>query len=242
MEKLYIVKDGKHWLRKGGSLSFYDPYHGFTGMVMSSGKSLIVENIWEKVIGGHPNPFLEITTTMSDEYVAEIKKPVTSIIILPLKRGEDVFCTIELSRYRGKKPFICKEKEALDDFARKYGDLIMEYVIDIRNRIALSTAQKKLLQMARLIASNRPLDYRDLIEPYTKLSSAEIVLAFFKTGNISDTRYRVAVWKGGEIREILLNDFVPSGESVLRDERDSIFPVEGTSGDKRLCNFQRRIE
>ena len=85
MEKLYIVKDGKHWLRKGGSLSFYDPYHGFTGMVMSSGKSLIVENIWEKVIGGHPNPFLEITTTMSDEYVAEIKKPVTSIIILPLR-------------------------------------------------------------------------------------------------------------------------------------------------------------
>lgn len=50
------------------------------------------------------------------------------------------------------------------------------------------------------------------------------------------------MWKGGEIREILLNDFVPSGESVLRDERDSIFPVEGTSGDKRLCNFQRRIE
>ena len=242
VEKLCIIKDGKLWSRKGVTLNFYDPFHGFTGMVVSSGKSLIVENIWDKVIGGHPNPFLEITTTMSDEYVAEIKQPVASIIILPLKRGKDIFCTIELSRYHDKTPFTCQEKEALDDFARKFGDLIMEYVIDIRNRIALNTAQKKLLQMARLIASNKSLDYRDLIEPYTKLSSADIVLAFFKTGNINDTRYRVVVWKGEEVREILLHDFVPSGESVLRDERDSIFPVEGGAGDKRLCNFRSRIE
>ena len=242
VEKLCIIKDGKSWSRKGTALNFYDPFHGFTGMVMSSGKSLIVENIWDKVIDGRPNPFLEITTTMSDEYIAEIKKPVAGIILLPLKRGKDIFCTIELGRYRGRKSFICTEKEALEDFARKYGDLIMEYVIDIRNRIALNTAQKKLLQMARLIASNRSLDYRDLIEPYTKLSSADIVLAFFKTGNINDTRYRVVVWKDGELREILLHNFVPSGESVLRDERDSIFPVEGGSGDKRLCNFKRRIE
>ena len=241
-EKLCIIKDGKPWLRKGATLLFYDPFHGFTGMVISSGKSLIIENIWDEVIGGHPNPFLEITSTMSDEYVTEIKKPVASIIILPLKRGVDIFCTIELGRYRQKKPFTCKEKESLDDFARKYGALIMEYVIDIRNRIALNTAQKKLLQMARLIASNRPLDYRDLIEPYTKLSSADVVVAFFKTGHITDARYRVVMWKGGEVREILLTDFVPSGESVLRDERDSIFPVEGEAGDKRLCRFQRRID
>jgi len=96
--------------------------------------------------------------------------------------------------------------------------------------------------MARLIASNRPLDYRDLMEPYTKLSSADIVVAFFKTGHITDARYRVVMWNGGDVREILLSNFVPSGESVLRDERDSIFPVEGEAGDKRLSRFQRRLD
>jgi signal transduction histidine kinase len=241
-EKLCIIKDSLPWLKKGQTLDFYDPSHGFTGMVIKSGKSLIIKNIWEKEIEGQPNPFLEITSTMSQKYLNEIKKPVASIIILPLKRDVDIFCTIELSRYRQKKSFACKEKQSLDDFAKKYGALIMEYVIDIRNRIALNTAQKKLLQMARLIASNRPLDYKDLIEPYTKLSSADIVVAFFKTGHITDARYRVVMWKGGEIREILLSDFVPSGESVLRDERDSIFPVEGEAGDKRLHRFQRRLD
>ncbi len=241
-EKLCIIKDGMPWQRKGSTLNFYDPYHGFTGMVVSSGKSLVIENIWEEDIGGHPNPFLEITSTMSDEYITEIKKPVASIIILPLKRAVDIFCTIELSRYRQKRPFSCKEKESLDDFATNYGALIMEYVIDIRNRIALNTAQKKLLQMARLLASNRPLDYRDIIEPYTKLSAANIVIAFFKTGHITDVRFRVVIWNGGEVREILLNDFVPSGGSVLRDEQDSVFPVEGEAGDKRLCRLQRRID
>jgi signal transduction histidine kinase len=50
------------------------------------------------------------------------------------------------------------------------------------------------------------------------------------------------MWNGGDVREILLSNFVPSGESVLRDEHDSIFPVEGEVGDKRLIRFQRRID
>ncbi len=240
--KLFILKDGKPWHVYFGKLHKYDPYSGFTGMVMASGRSILVKDIWETIVDGKTNPFLDIANKMNKQYLAEIKRPVASTIILPLKRDNEIFCTIELSRYRNQTPFNINDKKILDDFAASYGTLTMEYVIDLRNRIALKTAHKKLRHMARLIASNRPIDYKDLMEPYTKLSSADIVMSIFKTGHVDDSRFRIVVCKEDDIREILFNDFTPSAKSILRDDEDSIFPVEGKDGDERLTRFYHRIE
>jgi len=59
------------------------PTKGFTRTVMETRKTLVINDIW----------------------AASLKNPVGSMIIMPIKRGSDVFCTIELSRYRGKPAF-----------------------------------------------------------------------------------------------------------------------------------------
>jgi signal transduction histidine kinase len=242
VEKLSVVKEGLPWLRKDMNLHLLEPLKGFTGHVIRTGSSILIEDIWAPYVEGHPNPFLEIASTMNDKYLEEIKKPVASTIIVPVKRGEDIFCTMEFSRYRGKMPFQQADRERLDDFERKYGTLIMDYVIDVKNRVAVNEAHRKLLHMARLIASNRPVDYAEIIEPYSKLSSADTVLAFFKTGGMHDTCYRLVVWQGERVREILLTDFPPSEGSILRDDEKSVFPVEGDEDDERLVRFMRRVE
>jgi len=239
IEKVCIIKDGEPWLKEGTDPQSFDSSLGFTGEVLATGKSILVEDIWSPL---PPNPFLDLASTLSKEYLEEIKKPVAAIIILPIKRGDDIFCTIELSRYRGKKTFCPVNKDLLDGFAGKYGPLIMDYVLDIKNRSAINTAQKRLLNMARLIACNKAVDYREAVEPYTKLSAADVVLVFFKTGSMYDSSYRLISWSGKEIREVLLSNFFPSKNSLLRYDGDTVFPVQGHMMDKRLTQFYAKVE
>ena len=243
IEKVCIIKDGEPWLKKEMDLHLhkFDPSRGFTGLVVSTGKSILVKDIWLQKDTGEPNPFLQLAPTMSKKYVEDIKKPVASIIILPIKRGNEIFCTIELSRYRGEQVFSQKNKEILDDFAKRYGPLIMNYVIDIKNRTAVNIAQKRLLNMARLIASNKPVDYRLAVDPYTKLSAADIVMVFFKTGSMYDSSYRLLAWAGEEVREILLTRFFRSKNSILRYDGSTVFPVQGEEMDERLSRFCGKI-
>lgn len=241
VEKLFIIKDKKPWLREGMGLHPFDPHGGFTGLVIESGKSILVEDIWSKDFQGGPNPFLQIRPEMNDEYVQEIKKPASSIIIIPIKRGGDTFCTIELSRYRGKGLFIQSEKELADDFAQKYGPLIMDYIIDIKNRVAINTAHRKLVSLSRFIATDTTINFRDAIGAYQKLSSADIGYGFFKTGGLRTSNVRLVAWYDDEVMEVFLQDFVPSPDSVLSDNSDITYPVESTTGDRRLIRFRNRI-
>jgi hypothetical protein len=64
----------------------------------------VVKDIWEPGTEAAPNPFLEVYTNMNERYIKEIKAPLASIIIAPIKRGRDMFCTIELGRYREGEP------------------------------------------------------------------------------------------------------------------------------------------
>ena len=66
VEKLFIIKDKKPWLREGMGLHPFDPHGGFTGLVIESGKSILVEDIWSKDFQGGPNPFLQIRPEMND--------------------------------------------------------------------------------------------------------------------------------------------------------------------------------
>ena len=241
VEKLFIIKDKEPWLREGMGLHLFDPHGGFTGMVIKSGKSILVEDIWLKDFQGEPNPFLRIRPEMNDEYVQEIKKPAASIVIIPIKRGGDTFCTIELSRYRGREPYNQTEKELADDFAQKYGPLIMDYIIDIKNRIAINTAHMKLISLSRFIATGTTINYRDAIGAYQKLSSADIGYGFFKTGGLRTSHVRLVSWYDDEVMEVFLQDFVPALDSVLSDDSDVTYPVEGQAGDHRLIRFQDRI-
>ena len=241
VEKLFIIKDKKPWLREGMGLHPFDPHGGFTGMVIKSGKSILVEDIWSKDFQGGPNPFLQIRPEMNDEYVQEIKKPAASIIIIPIKRGGDTFCTIELSRYRGRQPYSQPEKELADDFAQKYGPLIMDYIIDIKNRVAINTAHRKLVSLSRFIATDTTINFRDAIGAYQKLSSADIGYGFFKTGGLRTSNVRLVAWYDDEVMEVFLTDFVPSSDSVLSDDSDITYPVEGKTDDHRLIRFRNRI-
>jgi hypothetical protein len=241
LEKLCILKDGKRWEKKIKMPRYFDPAMGFTGNVIATGKSLLVRDIWAPGTKQKPNPFLRLVQVLDEEYVSQIKKPVASTIMLPIKHGGAVFCTIELSRYRNRKPFAPTHKKMLDDFTRRYGRLIIDYVLDIKARSAINTSSKKLLSMARLIASNQPVDYREVVTPYIRLSSADAGMAFFKTGAMDDLSFRLVIWHDDEVREILLNHFVPSNGSILRDDDISIFPVEEGENDLRLINFMNRI-
>ncbi|BBO86840.1 hypothetical protein DSCOOX_00200 [Desulfosarcina ovata subsp. ovata] len=241
VEKLFIIKDKKPWLRDGMGLHPFDPQGGFTGRVIQSGKSILVEDIWSKTFQGEPNPFLQIRQEMNDEYVQEIKKPTASIIIVPIKRGGSTFCTIELSRYRGREPYNQSEKELVDDFAQKYGPLFMNYIIDIKNRVAINTAHRKLASLSRFIATDTIVNFRDAIGAYQKLSSADIGYGFFKTGGLSTSNVRLVAWFGDEVMEVFLQDFVASSDSVLSDGSDITYPVEGKADDRRLIRFRNRI-
>jgi hypothetical protein len=241
VEKVCTLKDGKPWLRKKTDLHLFDPYHGFTGEVMRSGQSILVKDILEPGTEADPNPFLEVYATMNERYVKEIKAPLASIIMAPIKRGPDIFCTIELGRYRERDPFDPEDKELIDAFGRQYGSLVIDYILDVKNRIAVNTAHRKLLALSRLIASKHPVDYRDAVEAYMKLSAADIGFAFFKTGELRASNYRTLVWQGEEIREVLLSDFFPSSGSMLRSDTEVSFLIEGEGGDDRLLNFKKRI-
>ena len=54
VEKLFIINDKAPWLREGMGLHLFDPHGGFTGMVIKSGKSILVEDIWLKDFQGEP--------------------------------------------------------------------------------------------------------------------------------------------------------------------------------------------
>ena len=241
VEKVCIVKDGRPWLRKGMDMHPFDPHQGFTGKVVSAGESILVTDIWQSADDKEPNPFMQIMDKMNRRYVEEIKKPIASIIIAPIKRGRDIFCTLELARYRKRDAFEPLHKELVDAFARRYGALLMDYILDVKNRIAINTAHKKLLSLNRMIASNNPVDYTDAVEAYIRLSAADIGLVFFKTPEPGASNYRTVVWKDEEIRQIFLQDFQPSEDSILRDGPVVSFPVEGEEGDARLERFRRRV-
>jgi hypothetical protein len=242
VEKVCIIKDGDPWLKKGIDLHLFNPYRGFNGQVMATRNSVFVRDIWAKGAEDESNPFLELVATMDDRYVKEIKKPVAGTIIAPIKRGREIFCTVELGRYREREPFCEEERDLIDDIARRYGSLIMDYILDVKNRIAINTAHKKLLSISRLIASKKPVDYQDAAEAYIKMSAADTGLLLLKTGGLLKYDYRVLVWCGEELQTVLLNDFPPSPGSILRDDPKVSFPVEGEEGDPRLTRFYDRIQ
>jgi hypothetical protein len=243
VEKVCIVKDGAPWLRKGMNLHLLDPTKGFTGWVMETGQPILVPDIWAQPTPNRKNPFLEIFPFMDPYYVEEIKKPVASIMIMPVKRGNDVFCTIELSRYKGKPVFGSIEKQPVEAFLNRYGSLIMDYILDIKNRMAIRTAHQKLNIMARLIASNARVDYTDAITPYRSLSSADLGFAFFRRGSRnSSTELTLVAWQGEEVQEVYFPYFIPSSDSILSDSTDISYPFEGQEGDRRMLRFRDRVK
>ncbi|MFH0727511.1 MAG: hypothetical protein V2B19_14375 [Pseudomonadota bacterium] len=243
VEKVCIVKDGKPWMKKDMNLHLFDPTKGFHGIVMSTGKAVLVDDIWAPDgDNSRGNPFLELYPSMNDLYVAEIKKPVASTLFLPIKRGDDVFCTIELSRYRGRAPFGLAEKEPADEFAVKYGTLVMNYILDIKNRIAINTAHDKLNILARLIATNGEVDYTDAVVAYRTLSAAELGFAFFrKGGGYSASSLHLVAWHNDEVMEVYFPEFTPSADSILCDNSEVSYPIEGTANGRRLMRFRQRI-
>ena len=242
VEKVCIVKDGAPWLRKGMNLHLLDPTKGFTGKVMETGKPVITEDIWAKPGPDEDNPFLEIFPFMDPSYVEDIKRPVASTMIMPIKRGNDVFCTIELSRYRGKAAFGLAEQVPVEDFVNRYGSLIMDYILDIKNRLAIRTAHQKLNVLARLIASNARVDYTDAVAAYRSLSSADLGFAFFRQGSRRSTASLTLVaWQGEEVQEVYFPEFIPSSDSILCDNTDISYPFEGHSGDRRMIRFRERV-
>lgn len=118
----------------------------------------------------------------------------------------------------------------------------MDYIVDIRNRLAIHAAHQKLLAIARLIASNRKVDYREAVEAYRELSSADIGMAFFKISGLHSSGLRLIPWHGEEIRELFFPEFIPSPDSILRDDIGLAFPLEGEERDRRICRFYKRIE
>lgn len=241
VEKLCIVKDGRPWLKKAVRLHAFDPWSGFTGVLMRSGQTLLVKDIWAEAWEEEPNPFLDLISTMNPTYVEEIKRPVASAMLVPVMRGNEIFATVELSRYRGKPAFGYAEQSFVETFSAQYASLIMEYILDVKVRAASHLAHKKLLNMARLVASNRAVDYKDVVTAYTTLSAADIGFVFIKAGRPEDDSYRMIAWRGEEVREVLLEEFVPSKGSILQDDEESAFPIEGEKGDPKLSGFERRL-
>jgi hypothetical protein len=242
VEKVCIVKDGIPWLRKEMNLHLLDPTKGFTGKVMETGNPLIVEDIWDKQGLESSNPFLEICSFMDNNYIEDIKKPVASTMIMPIKRGNDVFCTIELSRYRGRPTFTHTEKKPVEEFIHQYGSLIMDYILDIKNRMSIRIAHQKLNIIARLIASNARVDYTDAVAAYRSLSSADLGFAFFNHGSrLNKTNLTLVAWDGIDIQEVYFPEFIPSADSILYESTDISYPFEGQAGDRRLHRFRERI-
>jgi hypothetical protein len=242
IEKICIMKDGVSWLKKGMGIHPFEPFKGFTAVVIRSGRSVLVRDIWEKSYAGTPNPFLELLPEMNDKYIEEIKKPVASIIIFPIKRGKEIFCTVELSRYRHREPFGEEQREQVDDFASRYGSLIMDYIIDVSNRLAVNAAHRKLLAISRLIASNMKVDYREAVEPYRDLSAANVGIASFKIRGLNSSGLRLIPWHGEETRELYLPEFIPSPDSILRDDISLLFPLEGSGTDHRIRRFYNTVK
>lgn len=243
VEKVCIVKDGEPWLREDMGLHLYNPSKGFTGQVIRSGLTLLVEDIWSDAHGSAANPFLEIHRCMDRRYLEEIKRPVASTLILPIKRSNEIFCTIELSRYRHKAPFTVDDQRPLDDFAAQYGSLIINYLLDTKNRIALNTAYYKLNNLSRLIASNGRIDYPDAVAAYRTLSAADLGFAFFRKGaGYERHALCLVVWRPDEIKEIYLPEFKPSSDSILCDSSHISYPMEGHGASRRLQRFRARIQ
>lgn len=243
VEKVCIVKDGEPWLRKDMNLHLLDPTKGFTGMVMETGEPLVTKDIWATPPPGRHNPFLDLYPSMDPHYVEAIKKPVASMMIMPIKRGSDVFCTIELSRYRGKPVFSHIEKGPVEEFINRYGSLIMDYILDIKNRTAIRIAHQKLNVLARLIASNARVDYTDAVAAYRSLSSADLGFAFFRSGDrVGPADLILVAWSGSEVQEVYFPEFIPSSDSILCDRTDISYPLEGQAADRRLQRFRERVQ
>ena len=242
VEKVCIVKDGRPWMREDMALHPYNPGKGFTSWVISTGKTLVIEDIWAPPSGDTANPFLEIHRFMDRRYLDEIKRPVASTLILPIKRDQEIFCTIELSRYRQRPGFTTDDQRPLDEFAAQYGSLIINYILDTKNRIALNTAHDKLINISRLIASDGRIDYIDAVNAYRTLSAADLGFAFFRRGaGYGRHPLYLVVWKADEIKEIYFPDFKLSSDSILCDGSNISYPMEGNGSSRRLKRFQGRI-
>ncbi|GAB6907655.1 hypothetical protein DESC_10005 [Desulfosarcina cetonica] len=242
VEKVCIVKDGRPWLRKEMNLHLLDPTKGFTGRVMETGEPLVTKDIWAAPAPGESNPFLDLYPSMDPHYLEAIKKPVASTMIMPIKRSSDVFCTIELSRYRGRPAFDTVDVKPVETFINRYGSLIMDYILDIKNRLAIRIAHQKLNILARLIGSNARVDYTDAVAAYRSFSSADLGFAFFRRGNRRPPVDLILVaWQEDTVQEVYFPEFVPSSDSILYDMTDVSYPYEGQAGDRRMHRFRERI-
>ena len=243
VEKVCITKDGRPWLKEGRNLHLFNPSKGFAGHVISTGQTLLVKDIWDDLIEDEPNPFLEIFSCMDSRYVEEIKRPVASTLFLPIKRGNEIFCVIELGRYRTKPAFTKTEQEPLDAFVRQYGALIINHIIDTKNRIALNTVYSKLNLMSRFIASKAKVDYADAVTVYQTLSAADLGFAFFRRGSGYESHtLRIVAWQGQDLMDIYFPEFIPSNDSILCDQSEISYPIEGDSSSHRLIRFRKRID
>ena len=243
VEKVCIVKDGNPWLREGMDLHLFNPAKGYAGRVLSTGATLLVTDIWATPPKGDANPFLEIYPFMDSRYVAEIKKPVASSLFVPIKRGSEVFCVIELGRYRHKAPFTSREQAPLDEFAAQYGTLIVNYILDTKNRIALNTVHQTLNILSRLIASDARVDYTDAVSVYRTMSAADLGFAFFRRGSgYASHALRIVAWRGETSMSVFFPKFLPSKDSILCDKSEISYPFEGDSTCPRLIRFRERIE
>ena len=72
VEKICIIKDGKPWLKKGLGMHLFEPSKGFTGLVMATGQSVLVGDIWAKSTKKMPNPFPALASEMNEHYVNDI--------------------------------------------------------------------------------------------------------------------------------------------------------------------------
>ncbi len=243
VEKVCIVKDGRPWLKEGMNLHLFNPSKGFAGHVISTGQTLLVDDIWDDLIEDERNPFLEIFSCMDSRYVEEIKRPVASTLFLPIKRGNEIFCVIELGRYRSKPSFTTAEQKPLDVFVLQYGTLIINHIIDTKNRIALNTVYNKLNLMSRFIASNAKVDYADAVTVYQTLSAADLGFAFFRRGSGYESHaLRIVAWQGEALMDIYFPEFIPSNDSILCDQSEISYPIEGDSSSHRLKRFRKRID
>lgn len=243
VEKVCIVKDGRPWLKEGMNLHLFNPSKGFAGHVINTGQTLLVKDIWEASLEDKPNPFLEIFSCMDDHYVEEIKKPVESTLFLPIKRANEIFCVIELGRYRSKPSFTEAEQKPLDAFVRQYGALIINHILDTKNRIALNTVYNKLNLMSRFIASNAKVDYADAVTVYQTLSAADLGFAFFRRGSGYESHaLRIVAWQGEALMDIYFPEFIPSNDSILCDQSEISYPIEGDRSCRRLTRFRKRID
>lgn len=243
VEKVCIVKDGRPWLKEGMNLHLFNPSKGFAGHVISTGRTLLVSDIWADLLEDEPNPFLEIFPCMDSRYVEEIKRPVASTLFLPIKRGNEIFCVIELGRYRYKPSFTEAEQKPLDAFVLQYGTLIINHVLDTKNRIALNTVYNKLNLMSRFIASNAKVDYADAVTVYQTLSAADLGFAFFRRGSGYESHaLRIVAWQGEALMDVYFPEFIPSNDSILCDQSEISYPIEGDRSCPRLNRFRKRID